>query len=86
MGIFGKIADLFRREEGPAVALEAGPAAVTFTRDNRPKRQPFVALVDFESVELRSMYCAGMQYAAREGDEALLRLLPKWREEGKVDY
>ena len=83
--ILDKIADLFRRSEEGA-DLEAAPSTVAFVRDGRPKTQPFVALVDFESIELRSMYCAGMHYAAREGDEALMRLLPTWRAEGKVDY
>lgn len=93
MDLLGKIVDLFRRDDGATVGpfesgadLQAGPATLTFVRDNRPKVQPFVALVDFESIELRSMYCAGMHYAAREGDVDLMRLLPQWRDEGKVSY
>ena len=68
------------------ITLEAGPATVTFHFDGRPKVLPFVALTDFFCEELRSQYCEGSHYSAREGDETLLRLLPEWKSTGKVSY
>lgn len=43
----------------------------------------FTALKDFYSEETRSQYAKGMSYTAR--DDKLLKLLPKWREEGKIE-
>jgi len=70
----------------PGGTLEAGPATVTFHLDGRPKVQPFTVLKDFFCEELRSQYCAGSHYNAREGDVTLLRLLPEWKVAGKVSY
>ena len=44
----------------------------------------FTALTDFYSEDTQSEYIGGMVYTARDGDETLLKLLPKWIKEGKV--
>lgn len=44
----------------------------------------FTPLVDFDSKELRSSYCVGLSYRARDEDELLLSLLPKWIADGLV--
>lgn len=44
----------------------------------------FTVIDNFESEELQSQYVAGMSYQARDEDEELLALIPKWIEEGKV--
>jgi hypothetical protein len=44
----------------------------------------FTPLQDFYSDELRSQYCVGLSYTAREKDALLIGLLPKWIEEGLV--
>jgi hypothetical protein len=86
MSIASKILDLFRQSEPAGAALEVGPAIVTIGRNSGEVAQPFVALQDFESLELRSVYCAGLKYNARVGDETLLAMLPQWKAEGKVSY
>tara|TARA_R110000868_G_scaffold128831_2_gene337213 strand:+ start:942 stop:1211 length:270 start_codon:yes stop_codon:yes gene_type:complete len=89
MGWLDNIKEMFA---GPAstppqgIALESGPAVVTFHIDQRTKVQHFVVLKDFFCEELRSQYCADHHYNAREGDETLLRLLPEWKAAGKVSY
>lgn len=46
----------------------------------------FTCIEDFFSEELRSQYVTGLSYTAREEDEKLLALLPKWKSEGKIVY
>lgn len=45
----------------------------------------FQALQTFECPELGdSVYCEGMTYTVRPGDEKLATLLPDWEKDGKV--
>ena len=44
----------------------------------------FKAIDSFWSEETGSEYVAGLSYEAFQGDELLLRLIPKWIDEGKV--
>lgn len=44
----------------------------------------FTPLKDFFSDELRSQYCVGLSYTARNQDSKLKELLPSWIDEGKV--
>lgn len=44
----------------------------------------FTALQDFYSPETRSDYCAGLGYRAQSDDEVLMKLIPKWIAEGKI--
>lgn len=44
----------------------------------------FTVIDGFYSEELESEYVAGLSYEARDEDDKLLALIPKWIEEGKV--
>jgi hypothetical protein len=44
----------------------------------------FTVLDNFHSDEFECDYVAGLSYEAREGDDKLLALIPKWIEEGKI--
>ena len=46
--------------------------------------QRFTVLDDFFDEELQTQYLAGFSYEAREEDELLNRMLPRWIEDGKV--
>jgi hypothetical protein len=44
----------------------------------------FTVVDDFYSEELGSQYVAGLSYEARDADDKLKKLIPKWIKEGKV--
>lgn len=44
----------------------------------------FTPLKDFRDEELRSVYCVGLSYTVRPGDELLAQKLPGWIEQGLV--
>lgn len=44
----------------------------------------FVALQDFENMELKSLYVKGMTYNIRHGNDVLPALVGKWVADGKV--
>ena len=44
----------------------------------------FTVIDNFTSEEFQCEYVAGMSYEARDEDELLLSLIPKWIKEGKV--
>lgn len=46
----------------------------------------FTCLKNFYSEETKSEYVKGMNYTARLDNEKLLQLLPKWRDEGKIEF
>ncbi len=45
----------------------------------------FTALEDFYSPELKSSYVKGLSYTVRPGDVLLVKLVPTWIDEGKVE-
>jgi hypothetical protein len=44
----------------------------------------FTVIDSFHSDEFECDYVAGLSYEARDGDELLLSLIPRWIDEGKV--